>query len=541
VRRITIHGHVGYPRQSVRYHRTFARGTHIRINALTAVDRRAGTILLAAVLIAGSLIAYWPAVDALWRYWVDEPYLGGHGILVAALSAWLLFRSRARINGAPRRALPWALVPLVAASVAALIFWRAGIQALYLLMLPMLIWLSILAGLGNRVARAAAIPVGYLYFAMPAWNVLTPFLQSLTLRAVGILAPALGLPASVAGTFVSFPNGARFEVTPACSGVGFLTQALAVAVLLGELENAVLSRRIKLFAGMLVLALVTNWARVLALLLIGYHEGMDNIIVARHHLEFGYVLFVIALVGFVWLATRADVPHKADSTLAGGKTWSELRVGYLVAVVTLFMPPILVAAISRLHPHDDAVQLAAGRVTWTGPTRVVDATWHPVFVGEHSESQVAYESSDARSLEAVLIAYPMQRQGQELVNENNSLLGNAGLTWESATLVDVGQRTYSELVVTDEAGRKSVIWSYYDIGGREFVVPLLSQLWYGMTALGRPAYSALVAIKAACLPSCAEARAALIDFTRDMGPSLIERRKVSGVIADAKSTQSTRS
>ena len=88
---------------------------------------------------------------------------------------------------------------------------------------------------------------GYLYFAMPAWNILAAPLQHLTARLVTLFGPMLGLPAIVVGNLVTFPGGATFEITPLCSGVAFMSQGLAAAVLLGELEQAPLWRRVRLF------------------------------------------------------------------------------------------------------------------------------------------------------------------------------------------------------------------------------------------------------------------------------------------------------
>ena len=272
------------------------------------------TTVLVGVLVAVGVLASWPGAAALWRYWIDEPSLGGHGFLVAALAVWLLVRARDRTDSEPVQAAPWALLLLVPCSVAALVFWKAGLQALQLLMLPAVIWLAVLAAFGSAVARSVLVPIGYLYFAMPAWNILSVPLQELTVHAAGLVAPLVGLPARVSGTSFAFPNGARFVVTLACSGVGFLAQALAVAVLLGELEEAKFARRAGLFISMAFLALVTNWVRVLLLLAIGYSSGMDNVIVSQRHLEFGYVLFVIVLVAFVWAATRQTLPEPAART-----------------------------------------------------------------------------------------------------------------------------------------------------------------------------------------------------------------------------------
>jgi EpsI family protein len=406
--------------------------------------------------------------------------------------------------------------------MAALVFQRAGIQALQLLMLPAVIWLAVLAAFGSRVARTVAVPIGYLYFAMPAWNLLSVPLQELTVRMVALLAPVIGLPATVSGTVFAFPNGARFVVTLACSGVGFLAQALAVAALLGELEDASFRRRIRLLGSMALIALATNWIRVLLLLLIGYAWGMNNVIVAHYHLEFGYVLFVIVLVAFVWIATRRVLPEPDE--VGPPRAGSCVSGGFVAAAVALMTGPVLVALSTPDAGGETGtfeLRLPAGQHAWRGPLPSADERWRPVFVGAHAQAHVEYQDDSGRTVETVAVGYAVQAQGRELINVGNSLLGDGGLAPISDSLVDAGDSTYREMVVVDPEGHRSVIWSVYDIGGDTFVVPLLSRLWYGVRSLARPTYSAQFAFRAACGVSCDEARGTLRNFVQGMGSELL--------------------
>ena len=56
---------------------------------------------LTLVLLTGALLAlYWPAVQSLWVIWLDvNATTYTHGLLVAALSLWLLWRNDARAAG----------------------------------------------------------------------------------------------------------------------------------------------------------------------------------------------------------------------------------------------------------------------------------------------------------------------------------------------------------------------------------------------------------------------------------------------------------
>ncbi len=427
--------------------------------------------------------------------------------------------------------MPWLLPIVVGSSLVLLVLAKSGIQAAQLLILPIVMLLTVAAAFGTTVARMVVVPIAFLYFSMPAWNLLTAPLQRLTLQVVKVLGPAIGLPLSVSGSMVNLPGGMQFIVTLACSGVGFLVQGLAVAVLLGELEDARLRRRVALALAMGATALVANWIRVLALLQIGYSTRMTSALVTNDHLQFGYVLFAVALVGFVWVATRR--PPRAPEIAITEVRQLNLPVPrfYFAAIGALVVAPILITLTAHFYgvPPERALQLPAAGASWSGPLGSGDlSSWRPIFVGAHSERRATYRDEAGKMVDALVIGYPVQQQGRELVNEGNSLLGD-GLVQASGALIEGDDVTYLEQVAVDAQGHQFVVWSFYDIGGRAFVTPLFSQLWYGIRSLARPPYSALVALRAPCDdPSCASGRRTLESLIRGVGS--IKLRAVSASI-----------
>lgn len=482
-----------------------------------AVPTLRGLIPVAA-LIAIALLAYWPSTLALWSFWTSQSFLGGHGPLVAALSAWLIVRSRSALAQTPARPSAWGCAALLACSVASVIFWRSGIEELHMLLLPLLLFLAVLAAFGRGVARIVAFPLGYLYFAEPSWRILIGPLQSLTGRAVVLIGPLVGMPAVRSGTLLQLPHGATFEVTPLCSGVNFLVVGLAIAALIGELQQASVRRRAGLLGVMALLMVASNWLRVLAIMLAGYTSGM-RLLVTRGHVLFGWALFVLVMLVFVAWATRR-VPLGRDSVArsrANGVSDVSWLPGVGAAVAILIAMPVLAhAAPAMLRPGGSelALQLPSARAGWEGPLASSDPQWKPEFVGEHSEWHVAYRDDAGAIVELVAIGYPTQEQGRELVNEENSLLGSGDLTALGAVAVVHGARPHFEFVANDATERRFIVWSVYDIGGRRFVTPLFSQLWYGVSSLGRPPYSVQFAYRTICEPSCDAARARLARFER---------------------------
>ncbi len=121
----------------------------------------------------------------------------------------------------------------------------------------------------------------------------------------------------------------------------------------------------------------------------------------------------------------------------------------------------------------------------------------------------------------VAIGYPMQGQGRELVNEENSLFAATTFEPVAENKVMLDGRSYVEIVAADAQGQRTLVWYVYDIGGREFVTPLFSQLWYGVRSLGGPPYSVLFAFRTACESSCDSARDTLRSFVKTMGPDFL--------------------
>jgi len=120
------------------------------------------------VLLIGAMLAlYWPAVSSLWVLWLDvDATTYTHGLLVAALSLWLLWRAGARTGAADAGPQMHAGRGLFMGVLCLLVLgwqlaFRAGIQLGYLLLLPPLIWCAIRVSLGAAAARCAAFPLGF--------------------------------------------------------------------------------------------------------------------------------------------------------------------------------------------------------------------------------------------------------------------------------------------------------------------------------------------------------------------------------------------
>ena len=475
---------------------------------------------------------YWPDTVALGRFWLHEDFNSRGGVLIACLSVFLLVRARGRFERIAIGPAPWACLPFIACAAASLICWRAGILTLQLFFLPPILWLAVLCVFGWQAARAAAFAIAFLYFALPGWDVLRPVLQQVTAHAMAVIGPLVGLPLTISGTAVSMPGGVRFTIERACSGADFLAVGLAVAALHGELEQASLRRRAGLAGGMVLLAILSNWLRVLLILAIGYLSHMHSALATRGHVAFGWVIFACALLLFVWAAgrggrTESDAPAAAAryagavaaaSTHRGRPVW---RYGMVVTAL-LAIPAFVYVSLLESEAHADpaVLELPPGRTPWRGTAGFTDPLWQPTFVGAHAEQRARYESGDGRVVEVVAIGFARQTRGAQILNDENSLLGDHGLEIEAVGLARDGGIPHGEVIARDSAGRRSLVWSVIDIGGHLFGQPLFSQLWYGAHSIAGTPYSALFALKTPCNASCDAARSVLAEFLRANGAAL---------------------
>jgi hypothetical protein len=98
------------------------------------------------------VLACWPAMLVLHGIWTDrEARSNSHGYLVALITLGLMFIARRALEAAPVRPFRPALALVLLATFAWLVFLRAGLQDLHLLMLPVIAASAVLAAFGFAI------------------------------------------------------------------------------------------------------------------------------------------------------------------------------------------------------------------------------------------------------------------------------------------------------------------------------------------------------------------------------------------------------
>lgn len=224
----------------------------------------------------------------------------GHGPLILASSAWLLWTKRNEIFGGDPRPAP--LLGFLIMAVALAMFVVARSQSVIEVETFSQI-LVLIGGLlllqGKRALRLAWFPLAFMLFLVPLPGVLV---QALTLplkSAVSVVAEEilhlLGYP--IARTGVMLVIGPyQLLVADACSGLNSLFTLEALGLLYMNLMNyQSRARNIALAIMIVPISFISNVTRVIILVLITFYLG-DEAGQGFAHEFAGLVLFLVALV-----------------------------------------------------------------------------------------------------------------------------------------------------------------------------------------------------------------------------------------------------
>jgi exosortase B len=273
-----------------------------------AWPRRTGTLLLlAAGLAVLYLPTYWDVAHTVWN--TDEQ---GHGPLIVALCAWLMWQRLPALRALPDRSAPVPGGVLMALSLAAYVLGRS--QAIHTV--EMASQIGVLAAIlllfkGTAGLRPWWFPLLFLLFAVPLPNILvqtiTMPLKSLVSACAEWLLHTTGYPVGRTGVMLSIGQY-QLLVADACAGLNslFTLEALGFLWMSLRQRSSALHTTLLAFA-ILPISFTANVVRVVVLVLVTFYFG-DAAGRGFMHGFAGIVLFMVAVVLMMvadWLIGRA--------------------------------------------------------------------------------------------------------------------------------------------------------------------------------------------------------------------------------------------
>ncbi|HEV6968195.1 exosortase A [Roseateles sp.] len=476
---------------------------------------------LLGLALAWSLLAalYFSTGAAMVEIW-NRSETFAHAWVVPPISAWLVWRRRADLAPLTPRAAPlwlWLLPPLG-------LLWLAGDlaaanSATQFALLGMAVAL-VPALLGTEAARRIAFPLGFLFFAVPFGDFLTPWLMERTADFTVIALRASGIPVFREALQFIIPSGS-WSVVQACSGIRYLMASVMVGTLFAYLNYQSPRKRWAFVGVAIVTPLVANWLRAYMIVMLGHLSG-NKLAVGVDHIIYGWVFFGLIMLAMFMIGSRwadpdaAPIPAPPPQPLsrAPGPRAAAILVAALLLVAA---PPALRAQAARAGAHGTPLLAAPALPGWTWSAEPM-TRWQPHFMNAASSLHGRFEPVAGGAPVGLFIGYYRdQRYGRQLVTSVNDLVnveedkewartaaGRAevdGQPWRTAELR--GQALNRVSGDGSQAPRLRV-WQVYWINGRPFTSDWQAKVygaWRSLLGQGDDAAVVLVyADKAAAGP-----------------------------------------
>ena len=483
-----------------------------------------------------AMVAVWDSSETFAHAWVVPP-----------ISAWLVWRLRGQVRAVqPRPA--WA--PLLLVMLASILWMMAelvSVNAGTQFALMCLLVLAVPAVLGWELARLLAFPLGFLFFAVPMGDFLTPYLMTWTADITVAALRLSGIPVYRDGLQFVIPTG-TWSVIEACSGIRYLLASLMVGTLYAYLNYRSTRRRLLFVLISILLPIMANWLRAYMIVMLG-HLSNNEIAAGADHLVYGWALFGVIIMLLYWIGARwADNIELPAAAAAARGVWPAgpgLAAG--LAVLALASAPLLMIQYLDRATSQATVQLDSGSALGDDWRSSADPApgWIPAFHNPSATLRTAVMAADGNAVGVYVAYYRNQNAKRKLISTSNRLLAADGYgsnaLGSSARTVQTPQQAIlvreTHLLADGSPAdsglrRKTLVWQTYWVNGQLVASDVKGKLLGAASRLmGRGDDSAVI-LMYADETNPKQAEASLSRFVATGLPALVQRLEAAKAAAE---------
>ena len=403
-----------------------------------------------------------------------------HGFLALLIAAYITYQSRDKVSNARYRFNLMGLIAIIATGSLWLAAALINVQLIQVFCLFIIIVATLVCLFGFQSLWALKIALLALLLVLPVWNFLQVPLQILSSDVTYAALKLLDIPTLREGFRFTVPGG-QFIIEEACSGLSFFLSSCLLSVLFVHFNHVLGIKRLYFILFAILLSLVSNWIRIVFVILVGNYTRMDHFIV-QDHLTFGWILYAVMLIPFFVVghfmnqfptlsSTDQEHLHNQDELAIDNSVPGNAKIVAMVTAVALITyPTIRLFLISENHDSGIAntYDTALGQLAQSIDARFAK-TWNPRFAGadETDQTSIRYGTQIYRSLR---VTYLTQTQGKELVFVKNTPFAEDQWLTSSTQFktVELNSVTTNHKLTTlrDRRGTERYMVSWYFIGGR---------------------------------------------------------------------------
>lgn len=465
---------------------------------------RARTVAVAvlALIISSIAVVFWRTTISMIDTWQHSSTYG-HCYLVVPLALWMAWRQSPASMSWPFEPQWRGLAIVAACGFVWLIGELANAAVISQFALIALVSATVWTVLGSFWTRQWAFPLVFLLFAVPFGEGLLPMLMEWTADVtVGALRVS-GIPVYREGNYFVVPSG-NWSVIEACGGVRFLIAALMTGCIFAWVQFRTANKRIAFILASVAVALVANWLRAYAIVLLG-HVSNNRIGTGADHNVWGWLIFGMAMFALFALGMRwsdpliAPVTQRRDSDSNSIVSTGVVFRVWIASLMTVAVWPVTAARIEqRIDTRPVQIESIDQRADWQLVTPEA-ADWVPELAAPSAVTIQSFVHSNRR-VNVFLGLYRNQRQGAEVISALNQVAGSDNKRWRvlerGSTEVSLnGKSTVVETAVVNGVDGKFLIWHWYWAGGRATASDLTVTAQLALQRLtGQPDDAAWVAL-----------------------------------------------
>lgn len=429
--------------------------------------------LLFALIVVAILAIMWPTTQAMVDTW-EHSATYGHCYVVIPVSIWMAWRESAALAFAPLKPFWPGLVIVAVVGFIGLLGELASTAVVTQFAAVGMAVAAVWTVFGRRWAYQLAFPLGFLFFAVPFGDGLLPLLTEWTADVTVWALRVTGIPVYREGNYFVVPSGS-WSISEACGGVRFLIAALMTGCIFAWLQYRAPLKRIVFVCLALAAALLANWLRAYAIVLMGHFSDNTLGTGADHNwwgwLIFGAAMFVLFSVGMRWTDKKGYSPLQLAAVPGGAPAVPGYGIAMSLAACLLLVAAWPAAA-ARIESHVDTrplvIEAIAPRGGWqTAPTPAGD--WAPELVAPSAVDAQTFVR-DGAAVGVYRGVYRNQRQGAELVHTWNQVASSESKRWRQIESGTSKVRLSGEPVRVRTAAVRSasgqfLIWHWYWVAG----------------------------------------------------------------------------
>lgn len=441
------------------------------------------------LLVCSILFCYAEVLVGMVRQWWDISFYS-YAFLIPVISAYLVWIRRDQLLAITPRPNYASGAVLVGAGLLALLIGRAGgIKALQQVSFLVTIPGVILFVFGKAVLKALLLPIMFLWFMIPIWEVVTdplhlPF-QAFSANVGVVLLRGVGVPVFQDGVFIHLPN-ITLEVARACSGVNYLIAVLATSIPLATIVLRDVRRRIVLVLLAMTVSALANSLRVALIGFLAYYDLSGDLHGPYHvlHGVFVSLMGYLAIFGGLWALARGQhasdpKPSVSPELVRTWKiTWRNVRFSWslLSAVVLLVGVSRYIDWAQPVPLTQDLSALSLESVGWIG--REVPFTEQQ---GADQSLSRMYWAPSGEKVHLSIWYFEAQTQGKELISAGTAKL-HAGARRIKARL---GQQEDVEVnrLIRQEGKKTQVVLFWYELNGRRVAAKHAAKFYTALDAV----------------------------------------------------------